>query len=100
MARNNRAKVKKEDKKIVLTKREFDKKKEECRAEGRKEGVSILGRLAVAVMAENHNLTEDEIFQDMKDITRWSYCIDKHILAINEVDEICKRKGGVDFEGF
>lgn len=96
MARNNRAKVKKEDKKIVLTKRELEKIKKECRAEG----VNLASKLAVAVMAENHNLTEDEIFEDMSDIARWARYKEKGYLAIKDIDEIVERKGGINFEEF
>ena len=95
MARNNRAKPKKAET-VTLPKSEIEKIKRDATAEA----VLIAGKLVVALMAEKHNLTEDEIFEDMQDYTRWAYCIHEHILDIKEVDEIYEKKHGMKFEDF
>ena len=95
MARNNRAKPKKQGK-ISLTEKEIEKMKKDATAEA----VLIAGELAVALMAEKHNLTEDEIFEDMQDYTRWAFYIHEHILDIKEVREIYKKRHGLTFEDF
>ena len=95
MARNNRAKPKKQGT-VTLTKREIEKIKKDAT----NDAVKLASRLAVAVMVENHNLTEDQIFEDMECIARWATCVDKHWLSIKEIDEIIERKGGVRFGGF
>ena len=95
MARNNRAKPQKQGT-ISLRKREIEKIKKDATVEA----VLIAGKLAVALMAENHNLTEDEIFKDMQDYTRWAFCVHEHILDIKEVDEIYEKKHGMKFEDF
>lgn len=94
MARNTKAK--KKPKNITLTNREVEKIKKDATAEA----VKITSRLAVAVMAQNHKLTEDEIFKDMQDISRWAQAIDKHYLSIKEIDEIIEKMGGVKFLNF
>jgi protein-tyrosine phosphatase len=74
-----------------------DKQIEKIKKEATKEAVSLISRLAVAVMAQNHNLTEDEIFKDMQDISRWAQFYDAHYLSIKEIDEVIEKKGGIKF---
>lgn len=96
MGRGVRAKVKKEDKKVVLTKRELEKIKKDEFARG----VDFASRVTVAIMAENHNLTEDEIFEDMEDFARYGEYKRKGYIDTKDVDEIVERRRGIKFQEF
>lgn len=95
MGRNSRAKPKKA-KTITLTEHEVEKIKKRATAEA----VKITGALALAVMVQNHGLTEDEVFKDMEDMGRWAQFMDAHYLQIQEVLDIVEARGGIKILDF
>ena len=80
MGRANRAKPKK-PKTITLKKNEVEKIKKQATADA----IKITGALALAVMVQNHGLTEDEVFKDMEDIGHWAQAMDKHLVSISDM---------------
>ena len=65
-----------------------------------KEAVEKTCLLSIAVMADELNLSEDEICKIAKSISLWAQFLDDHVLKIEEVADIIEKKSGIKFARF
>lgn len=91
MGRSTRAKP---PKIIKITERELKKIKKQIS----EEATQIASVLMMAVMVQNHNLTGDQICEDMEDTARWAQYLALHILQIKEVVEYVEEKSDMELE--
>lgn len=56
--------------------------------------------LAVATMADTLSLSEDKVCEVASDIFRWAENIEEHVLQIQDIEDVIKKKTGIKFGRF
>lgn len=91
MARNSRAKP---QKLIKLT----EKQVEQIKQEATNKAIQLSSVLHMAVMVQNHNLTGEQVCEDMQDYFRWAEFINLHILEMEDVISYVEEGSNLELE--